>query len=107
MLKSKIPTPSYTFPTNSGALPGLISSNCPDISHLPLQLVLADIYHMKEIIDEYKKVVGPNTNALLKYLGHSQDSITIITTGIAGEEKVTGHSKDTKLELKQKDTSSV
>ena len=40
----------------------------------------------------------------MKYLNHSQDIITVLTTGTAGEEKINGHSKDMRMELIQKDT---
>ncbi|CAI2368515.1 unnamed protein product [Moneuplotes crassus] len=112
MLKNKIPTPAYTFTTNSGALPGIISTNCPDISHLPMQLVLADIYHLQEIIEEYKKFLSESeefkeseeVKPLMKYLNHSQDTISFLTMGIAGEEKVNGHPKDMRMEFIQKDS---
>ena len=111
-MKDKIPTPAYTFTTNSGSLPGLIPTNCPDISHLPLQLVLADIYHLKEIVEEYEKFLAESEeskgngveNSLMKYLNHSQDSITVLTMGTAGVDKIIGHSKDLRMEVLQKDT---
>jgi len=46
-----------------------------------------------------------NINTFMKYMQHSQSTVAVITSGIAGRDKVSGLAKPTKMELKQKDTS--
>lgn len=108
LLLSKIPTPNYLLYTNCGAIPSLIPSTTPELNN-PIQLALADMYHLKEILQEYVKSKSFEEsksagNALTTYLGLPQTSITFLTTGVAGAEKVDGHPKDKRLMLKQKDT---
>lgn len=104
LLKSKINTPAYTFYTSSGSLPGLLPTVAPDITNHPMQLVMADIYHLAEIIEKYKESVPNEENPLYKYLNLPKDQITIMTSGAANQLKISGHPKNLTLELHQKDT---
>lgn len=72
---------------------------------------MADLFHLKEIIPEFEKHLAEKEeekserNAFLKYLGHNEGQIMVLTSGLAGKDKVSGFTKDSKMELKQKDTS--
>jgi hypothetical protein len=85
---------------------------CDSSEILPIHLCMADLFHLKEIIPEFEKHLAEKEeekeeekNALLRYLGHNQGQIMVLTSGLAGKEKVSGFPKDLKIELRQKDTS--
>ena len=108
LLKEKIDTPSFIQYTNWGSIPNLIKTNYSMIDTRLLQLVLADTYHLREVINEYDKHLEERKiegNSLKSFLGFDESSITVLTMGIGGQDKVSGYPKDKKFDLKQKDTS--
>lgn len=72
-----------------------------------LHLAASDLYHLKDVIPAYAESLGgvSNNQALKTYLGFDQDCITLLTSGVAGIDKVNGYPKHLKMDLKQKDTS--
>ena len=108
LLKNKVETPAYIQYTNWGSIPSLIRTNYAMIDTKLLQLVFTDIYHLREVISEYGKHLEEKkdeSNPLKSFLGFDNQAITVLTMGIAGQEKVCGYPKDMKLDLKQRDTS--
>ncbi|CAI2368726.1 unnamed protein product [Moneuplotes crassus] len=108
LLKGTVSTPSYILPTNLGIIPGIMNMNLPEISPVPVQFSLADIYHLREVIEKYQsdypslssQTKNQNEpNPLLSYLNHQKDTVSLLTMSTCGSDKILGNYKTMEMDI--------